>query len=404
MAYPPQNLQASLLIKNYFTGFLTSLLCVCLDVHVIRILMPHQPINYLLVLFSVFLGYASEYKGYRCLDPKTGRVYISRHVRFFHEDIFPYSQLVSQSLPEVSPLDFSLETGSSHSMHASSPTSASSARQLPSPTAAPSSPASPASTASVESSQVGGGEVTHVPVSGTSLTQNIHPMQTRSKSGIFKPKTIFNLNTEVLVPDPTCFSMANKDLKWRAAMAEEFNALIANKTWDLVPFDSSKNLVGSKWIYKTKYRSDGSIERHKARLVAQGFKQQAGVDFSETFSPVVKPTTVHIVLTLAVSFNWPIRQLDVKNTFLHGHLTEEVYMRQPPGFVHPNSLITFVACARPFMVLSRLPGHGFIGSVVFSSLMDLYVVVLIIPCLFFVRLHESFICSYMWMILLSLAV
>ncbi|CAH9079448.1 unnamed protein product [Cuscuta europaea] len=147
--------------------------------------------------------------------------------------------------------------------------------------------------------------VSDSPPSPSPLVHNIHPMQPPFKSGIFKPKMIFNLNTMVLVPDPTCFSMANKDFKWRAAMAEEFNAFIANKTWELVSFDSSKNVVGSKWIYKTKYMSDGFIERHKACMVSQGLKhnikQQAMVDFSETFSPVVIPTTVRIV-----------RQLDVK--------------------------------------------------------------------------------------------
>ncbi|CAH9145564.1 unnamed protein product [Cuscuta epithymum] len=100
-------------------------------------------------------------------------------------------------------------------------------------------------------------------------------MQTRSKSGIFKPKTIFSLHTDVIGTDPSCFSEANKNLKWREAMAEEFNALITNRTWDLVPFDNSKNIVGCKWIYKTKYHSDGTVERHKARLVAQGFNQHA---------------------------------------------------------------------------------------------------------------------------------
>ncbi|CAH9057687.1 unnamed protein product [Cuscuta epithymum] len=161
-------------------------------------------------------------------------------------------------------------------------------------------------------------------------------MRTRAKNGIFKPKQIFTLNVLAPPNDPTCFTQANKHEVWRAAMADEFNALIANKTWDLVPWDPTKNVVGCKWIYKTKYCSDGSIERHKARLVAQGFKQQAGIDFTETFSPVVKPTTVRLILSIAISLGWSVRQLDVKNAFLHGYLTEEVYMRQPQGFIHPS--------------------------------------------------------------------
>ncbi|CAH9110232.1 unnamed protein product [Cuscuta epithymum] len=161
-------------------------------------------------------------------------------------------------------------------------------------------------------------------------------MRTRAKDGIFKPKHIFTLSAFSPPDDPTCFTQANKSLVWRAAMADEFNALINNKTWDLVSWDPTKNVVACKWIYKTKYCSDGSIEWHKARLVAQGFKQQAGVDFTETFSPVVKPTSVRLVLSVAIYLGWSVRQLDVKNAFLHGVLTEEVYMRQPQGFIHPS--------------------------------------------------------------------
>lgn len=99
-------------------------------------------------------------------------------------------------------------------------------------------------------------------------------------------------------------------------MADEYNALMANDTWDLVPHSSHMHLVGYKWIYKTKYKSDGYVERPKARLVAQGVHQRPGVDFFETFTPVVQPTTIRLVLYLAISFGWPIRQLDVKNAFL----------------------------------------------------------------------------------------
>uniref|UniRef100_A0A2N9IRZ8 Integrase catalytic domain-containing protein n=1 Tax=Fagus sylvatica TaxID=28930 RepID=A0A2N9IRZ8_FAGSY len=117
---------------------------------------------------------------------------------------------------------------------------------------------------------------------------------------------------------------------------KNFQALQKQGTWSLVPKPPFKNIVGCKWVYKLKYNSDGTIARHKARLVAKGFHQQYGIDFDETFSPVVKPPTVRLILSLAVSLNWPLRQLDVKNAFLHGTLKEEVYMTQPQGYVDPT--------------------------------------------------------------------
>jgi hypothetical protein len=92
------------------------------------------------------------------------------------------------------------------------------------------------------------------------------------------------------------------------------------------------NLVSCKWIFKTKHHPHGSIDKHKACLVARGFSQQHGIDYGDTFSPVVKSATVRLVLSLAVSRGWTLRQIDVSNAFLHGFLTEEVYMQQPPGF------------------------------------------------------------------------
>jgi hypothetical protein len=116
-------------------------------------------------------------------------------------------------------------------------------------------------------------------------------------------------------------------------MAEEYQALIDNGTWRLVPRPPGANVVSGKWIFKHKYHSDGTLARHKARWVVRDFSQQHGIDYDETFSPVVKHPTIRTVLSIAASRSWPIRQLDVKNAFLHGHLEEIVYCQQPPDFV-----------------------------------------------------------------------
>jgi hypothetical protein len=119
-------------------------------------------------------------------------------------------------------------------------------------------------------------------------------------------------------------------------MNTEFDALLSNGTWTLVPPIANTNIVGCKWVFHLKRKADGIIDRYKARLVAKGFHQQPGIDYGETYSPVVKPTTIQLVRSLAISSGWPIRQIDVQNAFLHGWLSEDVYMAQPPSFLHPQ--------------------------------------------------------------------
>lgn len=119
-------------------------------------------------------------------------------------------------------------------------------------------------------------------------------------------------------------------------MNTEYQALIKQGTWTLVFPPSGANVIGCQWIYKIKHNSDGSVARYKARLVANGNQQAEGIDFTKTFSPVIKQPTVRIVLSLAVHYGWSIKQLDVTNAFLHGVLDEEVYMRQPLGYKDPD--------------------------------------------------------------------
>ncbi|KAK1609824.1 hypothetical protein QYE76_033497 [Lolium multiflorum] len=133
--------------------------------------------------------------------------------------------------------------------------------------------------------------------------------------------------------EPGNLSEALNDSNWRRAMEEEYNTLIENKTWHLVPPSKNKNLIDCKWVYRIKRRADGTIDRYKARLVAKGFKQRYGIDYEDTFSPVVKIATIRTVLSVAVSRGWSLRQLDIKNMFLHGVLEEEVYMKQPPALL-----------------------------------------------------------------------
>nr|GEV30722.1 ribonuclease H-like domain-containing protein [Tanacetum cinerariifolium] len=159
-----------------------------------------------------------------------------------------------------------------------------------------------------------------------------HPMITQSQSGIVIPIDRLSLNTFLITPIPKNPSDALKDSKCRNAMYDEYNALVKNDTWLLVPRPACVSMVRYMWLFKHKFHADGTLSRYKARLVANGSSQQLGVDFDETFSPVVKPATIRTVLSLDVSRKWSIHQLDVKNTFLNGDLSENVYMHQPPGF------------------------------------------------------------------------
>jgi hypothetical protein len=166
---------------------------------------------------------------------------------------------------------------------------------------------------------------------------------TRLQHGIQKPKlyTDGTVRYGLLTSsgEPQNHNEALQDDKWKKAMDDEFGALQKNRTWHLVLAKLGANVIDCKWVYKIKRKSDGTIDRYKARLVTKGFKQRYGIDYEDAFSPVVKAATIHLILSLAVSNGWSLRQLDVQNAFLHGVMEEEVYMRQPPGYEsseHPN--------------------------------------------------------------------
>ncbi|KAM1480311.1 hypothetical protein ACFX2I_027472 [Malus domestica] len=142
------------------------------------------------------------------------------------------------------------------------------------------------------------------------------------------------LSKIVALSEPSSFQEADSQLIWKFAMNEELKALNENKTWSITKLPKGMKTVGCRWVYKTKFKSDGSVERHKARLVARGFTQTYGLNYKETFAPVAKMNSVRVILSVAVNHDWPLFQMDVKNAFLHGELQEDVYMKLPPG--HPQ--------------------------------------------------------------------
>jgi histone deacetylase 1/2 len=143
--------------------------------------------------------------------------------------------------------------------------------------------------------------------------------RTRLQSGVSKLKKftdgIIRYAYFCSTSEPSSIAEAFSDSRWKAAMADEYDAMIKNSTWHLIPSAPGQNVIDCKWVYQVKHKADGIVDRYKARLVAKGFKQQYGIGYEETFSTVVKAATIRIVLSLAVSRGWTLRQLDVKNTF-----------------------------------------------------------------------------------------
>jgi len=115
-------------------------------------------------------------------------------------------------------------------------------------------------------------------------------------------------------------------------MEQEYESIIRNNTWELVELPKGKQTIGCKWLYKPKINADGTMDKLKYRLVANGYSQNEGIDYEDTFSPVAKLNTIKMLIALATNKHWIIHQLDVKSAFLNGELKEEVYLEKTQGF------------------------------------------------------------------------
>ena len=129
------------------------------------------------------------------------------------------------------------------------------------------------------------------------------------------------------IVEPKNVSEALQHPLWQQAMQDEYESLIGLRTWDLCALPPDRNAIGSRWIFKVKTDSDGNLDKFKARLVAQGYSQQPGLDYDETYSPVAKQSSMKILLSLANHFGYLVHQMAVKTAFLNGELKEELYMK-----------------------------------------------------------------------------
>ena len=238
----------------------------------------------------IFIGYSDESKGYRLYNPNTNKFLVSRDVIFDEDATWKWEDNSFQEQGSFEPCG--AENGQEI------------LTQDPSPSLG---------------SQAG----------SESLSEDLNPTRkVRSLQDIYD-----SCDFAFFTCEPQNFEEAIGEEIWKKAMDEEIATIEKNHTWDLVELPKNKDVIGLKWVYKTKYKEDGSIQKHKARLVAKGYSQQPGVDFNETFAPVARMETIRTFLALAAQHELPIYQLDVKSAFLNGKLEEEVYVQQPQGYI-----------------------------------------------------------------------
>nr|KYP64079.1 Retrovirus-related Pol polyprotein from transposon TNT 1-94 [Cajanus cajan] len=226
---------------------------------------------------GIFVGYSLQSKAYRIYLPQSNKVIISRDVQFLEDKQWSWEEPIQKDFPQWSweePIQ----------------------KDFP------------------ENPQQLDDNTDDVPIRGT-----------RPLSEIYE-------KCNVAVLEPANFREVEKDDKWINAMKEELQMIEKNDTWELVDRPQHKNPIGFKWVYRTKLNADGSINKHKARLVVKGYAQVPGVDFSETFAPVAHLDTIRLLLALTAHKGWRVYHLDVKSAFLNGYLEEEIFLEQPEGF------------------------------------------------------------------------
>lgn len=259
----------------------------------------------------LFVGYDDNIKGFRCIDPTTKKITVSRDVVFLESKVVPIiavdvtADVASSSDPvrdesvvdgDVVEVDEDSDDESNYE-----------------------------STSENDVSDIN-------IVSAQPIERALSPRRLRQRKPICYTYSVLDNEQG---SDPEHFrdvELRDDSSKWKAAMNDEYNSLIENRTWDLVKIPAGRKPIKSKWVFKTKRDDKGEIVRYKARLVAKGCSQKYGIDYNETYSPVVRYVSIRFLIELAVKLDLKIDQMDAVTAFLQGDLSEVIFMEQPEGF------------------------------------------------------------------------
>ena len=254
----------------------------------------------------LFMGYEAGSKAYRCLDPGTFKIHISRDVIFDEKKIFKFNEegklgkfsLCSSNFHKITGLKEG-ERDSSEEQREQSMINESRARDL------------------IQSED----------------SEEEESVRYRSIKSIYDETNLLCSETCLLFnEEPSSYSLAAKQKEWREAMKEEISAILKNNTWTMVKPQGDIKPIGVKWVFRVKKDSKGRTLRYKARLVVKGYAQKEGIDYSEVFSLVARMESIRILIAISAQEEWELHHLDVKIAFLNVEIKEDIYISQLEGF------------------------------------------------------------------------
>ena len=290
----------------------------------------------------VLLGVSDESKAYRLLEPVSKKIIVSRDVVFEEHKGWNWDNNAEGDIPDVlecgneevvndaqtEDSNSSKESGTENDVARNNEERSVLPEALSSAIEGVHAEAGPSNTC-VQSSMVEG--VLDSSTAGR-VRRTPHWMQDYETGDNLSEDEELNVMMILTEGDPSTFEEVVKSNKWIDAMNNEIEAIERNNTWYLTSLPKGVNSIGVKWIFKTKLNENGEIDKCKARLVEKGYAQQYGIDYTEVYAPVARLDTIRIIIALAAQQDWSIFQLDVKSAFLHGDLSEEVYVQQPQGY------------------------------------------------------------------------